>query len=871
MKNNLLFFLLFFFKFNLSKLFPSNYGHIDNIINSNDKKNIFLLNNFISNHKDSKNNIKYIDDFIKNTILENENVTETCKQFLEINNITLPEIIENSCLGINELNYYEKCLDSNNNINYSFYIIVIDSSQRNYTEKESYFKITKTLLDYDKTYYLYGFCLPYQETNSNSNCNINDYKEIIIQLNKKFNSFLFPQNSKISLHSIIQNVENKALSLTIIFILIIIFIFISLNYIIFLLLKPIFIKEKKNEILNNNDSDYLDNKKYIIPNWLIRIHKCFSIKENIYELFDFNSNSTEMNKYSGINQIKGLHAISMAFTQLGLTFLVIYNSPLKINGISQMRNFIGKPAFILVFIGLRYSTRLIFSFSGYFLSFKYLSFIEKNFGIKAFIKFIMYQFHKFFMLILLHLFFRYSLNYLIIEFMPNVSPYWVFFQENIIKNYKERYKFFLSFLGIDLFFEDKNTKADQNLSDYLWISYNEIFFFIFSVIMISIGYKYKLKIDIFILILIFVILMGKIIFSCFYVKEYYSTLYYYTFDYGKFMINPLFNLSYFLIGMYFGFINFTLQNGISFIKIDTSIYRKIKDFTFKDNDVNSNNDNNNEINSINITTSFEYSNNNISQDRSSALNESSKNMDKSLYSSKNTIKKIPFLKSVIKYINYRKKHKLNIIFDIFAIIALIIPIASHVIMVLIYNFDKETNENYQKIINVKAIKNEKEKAIEEYYKDINLEKFISNNFLNFIFRIDIEIFVILIHWIFFMFQINGQGNILSFFKNIAWGIFSKCYFSFTIVSNMVTLFIIYSNVTLIPIKTFSIYLGFIFNLFVGLIFTFIVYIYLELPLKKFMKYLLNINLNREENENDNNINLKNNEEQEKQSINKKIF
>ncbi len=245
------------------------------------------------------------------------------------------------------------------------------------------------------------------------------------------------------------------------------------------------------------------------------------------------------------------------------------------------------------------------------------------------------------------------------------------------------------------------------------------------------------------------------------------------------------------------------------------------------------------------------------------MDKSSKYLDKSVNSSKS--KNVPFLNSVITYINYRKKHKLNIIFYFFVIIALIIPITSHYLMLLIYRFDKENNENYKKINN-EDVKDEK--YIEEYYKDMNLEKFISNNFLNFVFRIDIEIFVILIHWIFFMFQINGQRNILSFFKNIVWGIFSKCYFSFTIVCNMVTLFIIYSNVTLIPIKSFSINLYFTFNLFIGLIFTFIVYIYLELPLKKFMKYLLNIELNGEKDENDS-LNLKNNEEQDKQSINKK--
>ena len=43
---------------------------------------------------------------------------------------------------------------------------------------------------------------------------------------------------------------------------------------------------------------------------------------------------------------------------------------------------------------------------------------------------------------------------------------------------------------------------------------------------------------------------------------YYSTLYYYLLDYGKFMLNPLFNLPCYLIGMYFGLINYSVQKGI---------------------------------------------------------------------------------------------------------------------------------------------------------------------------------------------------------------------------------------------------------------------------------------------------------------------
>ena len=46
-------------------------------------------------------------------------------------------------------------------------------------------------------------------------------------------------------------------------------------------------------------------------------------------------------------------------------------------------------------------------------------------------------------------------------------------------------------------------------------------------------------------------------------KKMYTTLYYYLLEYGKLMLNPIFNLSYFLIGMYFGLINYSIQKNVN--------------------------------------------------------------------------------------------------------------------------------------------------------------------------------------------------------------------------------------------------------------------------------------------------------------------
>ena len=126
----------------------------------------------------------------------------------------------------------------------------------------------------------------------------------------------------------------------------------------------------------------------------------------------------------------------------------------------------------------------------------------------------------------------------------------------------------------------------------------------------------------------------------------------------------------------------------------------------------------------------------------------------------------------------------------------------------------------------------------EYIEEKNLEEYITNTFLNILFRFDIEIVIIIIHGIFFFLRANGQNNILSFFTNIIWGTFSKSYFSFTIIINMVILFSIYSAETTNSLNIYNIILNFIFNTIIILVFTSISYIFLELPLKKLIKFIL---------------------------------
>ena len=131
-----------------------------------------------------------------------------------------------------------------------------------------------------------------------------------------------------------------------------------------------------------------------------------------------------------------------------------------------------------------------------------------------------------------------------------------------------------------------------------------------------------------------------------------------------------------------------------------------------------------------------------------------------------------------------------------------------------------------------------EKLLVDYDKDNekgHLIEFLKNKFINFIYRIDIEIFVISIHWILFVYYLRGNYFITDFFGNIFWNIFNKIYFTFILLCNIIILYVFYQSETNINIALYNIILyGFISG-FLIIIFSLFVYVSFELPLKRLMK------------------------------------
>ncbi len=210
------------------------------------------------------------------------------------------------------------------------------------------------------------------------------------------------------------------------------------------------------------------------------------------------------------------------------------------------------------------------------------------------IRFIIYQIHKYFIFILIILFTKYSMYY--IQF-SNVTPIWKFLYETV---FEKTNKFQLIFqftlirpfffkieypsiiFIVDSTFNDNSTLNETNILDtipsnvtkeqdsnirstfldYYWVFTNEIIFFILGVFIIYFFYNTKknhLKTSFFvyegIILALRIVIMILFDFSTI---EYLSN-----YGYGQIFKNPLFNFNYYLIGIYFGMVNYIIEKKLT--------------------------------------------------------------------------------------------------------------------------------------------------------------------------------------------------------------------------------------------------------------------------------------------------------------------
>ena len=847
--------------------------------------------------------VDILEDYVQNNVLKDYNLTSGCINLLKYSFIGkdidsqdknlkiakyfLYKSFMHSSRNRNDLLSYHNCLfkdegilegiipNSNDEIkslkaNMSYIVSLVDQTEQNFKE------LKKNIL-LEKYYYLFTFCFAggkqRKHTYANNTdqiyyCNNEDYEKITKII---LSSFTIMDGTEIkSFHMPIDySGKSNITKLIPVGILSIPF----LIYIIILVSRNIVKKEKNISIINmplkgeaikniidDNDNvdkndgfkevkeaNNLNSNKSLLSRFCESLNEYFNLKENFDELFNFKSNNTIINNTEGIYYIKGLMGIEITLSILGYTFLVFVNSPIKYFGIYHFYIFIAHLLYILPFNGLRYAPRIVFSCSGYIFTYKYLSFIEKQTNY-YYIKFILLQAYKYIYFILIILFGRYSFYHLLIPFAK--GPAWQIFKKIILE--KPESSFLLNLLTIKSLFISKDKKKEiGNLFDYFWMPINEIFFFIVGTSLISVGYKFKLRIDKIILISIILLYFLKIIFYFWQREEIYTTLYYYLFDYGKLMINPLFNINYYLIGMYFGLMNYTIQTGITDLNNEndlkllkyTGSFDKDEDENLKENNYskllsqynNSIEDEiydkeKNDIRSVRANTiSKKYkilndkSLNIKPRKRSKKVKENKYIKNRIINPNTNEINKelyeMPFLISAVNIVKWHKNPDNNCY--------LIIPLIVLTLIIILFIF-----AHYILLFFDRKGEPKTKEEVEEKY---SLNNIITSKILNILYLLDIEIVVFYIQWIFFVLYIKGKFSINEFLNLSFWNILIKSYFSLLISISLIILYLFYESDSKISFNLNSLYLYFFIGLVLILGIMILSYIAIELPLKKISK------------------------------------
>lgn len=156
------------------------------------------------------------------------------------------------------------------------------------------------------------------------------------------------------------------------------------------------------------------------------------------------------------------------------------------------------------------------------------------------------------------------------------GPLWKIFHDNMRFPFKESFPKSISFFTATYSFIEK-TVDNQCFLNFFWLVENEIIFFVVTSLLIFIGYKYKIKIN---NVVTGIILLTVIVEFCLYILSFgldnfrlityfkRTSWYFYTFDFGNVLTNPLHNYMFYLIGVFFGSCNYVLQKGMTGVDVD---------------------------------------------------------------------------------------------------------------------------------------------------------------------------------------------------------------------------------------------------------------------------------------------------------------
>ena len=570
------FFIIIFYIFiSKNSIFTFNFDNETSLSKFYNELDIFVYKLFYNINEDINNT----NSNCTNDILKYINKSDFYKNFLF-----------DSSKNENDLMFFFNCMENN--------VLTKDENQKDpiYIITIIYNNTSTELMIYPKISLL-GFCFPKIDS-----CDMETYEKIIkslLESKPEFYNITLVNNSEIDLMKIEKNetpFSNENYFKILLYFIPLIIIIIQVIFCIF----PN-VAKKIVQYLSNLICCIKKQKDINFKNQYSQIKQFFNIIENLDELYGISKYNSKINNDSGIQYIIGIQSINLILSIMGIVFKILLNCPNQIYSDIYFKQLMNSVLYSIIFYSCRYAPRILFSCSGFILSYKFLCYIDdkteeitdikiseqnilleekkndkknfKNISLpkKAQIKeeivlsfyyafrFIIYQFHKYIIYILIILFTKYTLYYL--QF-SNVNPVWKYLYEFILEksNFLHLITQFFFIRQFSFKFEypknNENSITNSIYLDFYWIISNEIIFFVFGVLFLYSFYRLK-KFSIFysIIIITIIIYFFKILINF----KFYTTDYLSNFGYGKILINPIFNLPFYLIGIYFGTLNYIIE------------------------------------------------------------------------------------------------------------------------------------------------------------------------------------------------------------------------------------------------------------------------------------------------------------------------
>ena len=187
-----------------------------------------------------------------------------------------------------------------------------------------------------------------------------------------------------------------------------------------------------------------------------------------------------------------------------------------------------------------------------------------NLSVKYLFLFIVSQFNKYILYLLIIFFILYSL-YDIARYFIGIGPLWFFFRMKVIKTSLDLVSLIPAVFCYQFNFFNKYDV--DSLFTYYFLIYQEVIFFLISTFIIFIGYKFNLRIDRFILVTIAVCFVFR--FFYYFLSDDLNVRDYFDFtNYAYFYNSPIYNYLYYAIGIYFGSLNYVIQKGYSYYECE---------------------------------------------------------------------------------------------------------------------------------------------------------------------------------------------------------------------------------------------------------------------------------------------------------------